>query len=70
MRKEYDFSKSVRNPYAEKLERQISISLETETLEYFEKLADETGVPWQNLIALYLRDCVNSKRKPPYQRNV
>jgi predicted DNA binding CopG/RHH family protein len=33
-------------------------------IEYFKKLAEETGIPYQNLINLYLRDCVQSRRKP------
>jgi len=32
-------------------------------IEYFKNLAAETGVPYQNLINLYLRDCIKSNRK-------
>ena len=32
-------------------------------IEYFKNLAEETGVPYQNLINLYLRDCIKSNRK-------
>ena len=31
MKKEYDFSKSVKNPYVKKLKKQISINLDVET---------------------------------------
>ena len=61
--KEYDFSKSVRNPYARRLKQQITIRLETETIGYFKKLAKQSGIPYQNLINLYLRDCVRSRKK-------
>ena len=63
MRKEYDFSKSKKNPYTSMLKKQITIRLEKETINYFKELADETGIPYQHLINLYLRDCVNSHRK-------
>lgn len=64
MRKEYDFSKSKRNPYAAMLKKQITIRLESDTIGYFKKLAHEVGMPYQHLINLYLRDCVTNHRKP------
>jgi predicted DNA binding CopG/RHH family protein len=66
MRKEYDFSnmKGRKNPYAKELKRQVTIRLGVDILEYFKNLASETGIPYQNLINLYLRDCVVSGRKP------
>jgi len=63
MRKEYDFSKSVKNPYAKNLKKQISIRIEKETINYFRNVASETGIPYQNLINLYLRDCAESHKK-------
>ncbi len=63
MRKEYDFSKSKKNPYAALLKKQITIRLESETIGYFKKLARGMGMPYQNLINLYLRDCVNNHRR-------
>ena len=64
MRDEYDFSKSVKNPYAKRLKRQITIRLESEVVEYFKRLADETDIPYQKLINLFLRDCADKKLKP------
>ena len=66
MKKEYDFSrmKGRKNPYASRLKKQITIRIGTDVLEYFKDLAEETGIPYQNLINLYLRDCVVSKRRP------
>jgi len=66
MRKEYDFAKMKgrRNPYAKELKKQITIRIGVDVLEYFKDLAEETGIPYQNLINLYLRDCVVSKRSP------
>ncbi|MEO0768587.1 MAG: BrnA antitoxin family protein [Cyanobacteria bacterium J06649_4] len=63
MREEYDFSQSTPNPYAEKLKRQVSIRVEEEVVDYFQALAEETNIPYQALINLYLKDCVTSRRK-------
>jgi len=63
MRKNYDFSNSKKNPYAKRLKKQITIRLEAETIEYFKQLSIRTGIPYQNLINLYLRDCADSRRK-------
>ena len=63
MRKSYDFSHGIRNPYAKMLKRQISIRLEHHVIDYFKKLAREIGMPYQHLINLYLRDCVRHNRK-------
>lgn len=63
MRKEYDFSKSRKNPYAKRLKKQITIRLDVDVVDHFKKLAAETGIPYQNLINLYLKDCASSGRK-------
>jgi len=63
MRKEYDFSKGIRNPYAKLLKRQITIRIDFSTVAYFQTLAKEVGLPYQSLINLYLKDCVQKKRK-------
>jgi uncharacterized protein (DUF4415 family) len=66
MRKEYDFGKmkAKRSPYAKRLKKQITIRLGVDVIEYFKELAEETGIPYQNLINLYLRECVTSERRP------
>jgi len=63
MRKQYDFSKARRNPYAKRLKRQVTIRLDEQTIGYFKALAEETEVPYQTLINLYLRDCAASRRR-------
>lgn len=63
MRKEYDFTNSRRSPYAAKLKQQITININKDALEYFKKMAEEYGVPYQTLINLYLVDCKNNNRK-------
>lgn len=63
MRDDYDFSQSTPNPYARKLKKQITIRLDEETIEYFKRMAEEKGIPYQSLINLYLRDCAESHRE-------
>ena len=64
MREEYDIRNlnPRKNPYAEQLKKQISININSETIEYFKEEAKATGIPYQKLINLYLTDCVKNKR--------
>ncbi len=65
MKKEYDFStmKSIKNPYAKALKKQITIRLNADTISYFKTLSKETGITYQNLINLYLSDCASTNKK-------
>ncbi len=63
MRKQYDFSESVPNPYAKRSKRQITIRLDEDTVAYFKNMAEEKGIPYQSLINLYLRDCAASEKE-------
>ena len=65
MRKEYDFSimKGHKNPYVNNLKKQVTIRMGVDIIDYFKQLSGETGIPYQKLINLYLRDCVQSQRK-------
>jgi len=63
MKKEYDFSKARRTPYALRLRRPVTIRLDGNTITYFKELARETGIPYQTLINLYLRECAASEKK-------
>ena len=63
MREEYVFSKGIRNPYAKKLKKQITINLNSDTIDYFKDLSEKTGIPYQTLINLYLTDCAKNKRE-------
>ena len=64
MRAEYEFSKMKgrRNPYARLLKKPVTIRLGADVVEYFKSMAKQLGVPYQNLMNLYLRDCVQSHR--------
>lgn len=63
MKRNYDFSKARRNPYAKRLKTQVTIRLDKDVVEYFKSISDEVGVPYQTLINLYLRDCAAKSRK-------
>jgi uncharacterized protein (DUF4415 family) len=65
MRTHYDFSKMKgrKNPYIKMLKQPITIRLDRDTVAYFKTLATKTGVPYQQLINLYLRDCAASHRE-------
>ena len=63
MREEYDFSGGVRNPYAKAVKKQITINLNSDTIDYFKAMSEKTGIPYQTLINLYLSDCAKNKRE-------
>lgn len=65
MKDEYDFSKmkSRKNPYASRLKKPVTIRLGEDVITYFKDMADESGVPYQSLINLYLRDCAAQHKK-------
>ena len=64
MKQEYDFSKAKKNPYAKRLKKQLTIRLDEDTLAYFREVAEETGIPYQTLINLYLRECAAKRKRP------
>ena len=64
MKDEYDI-KSLnprKNPYSKKIKQQITINLNTDTVDYFKAMASESGIPYQTLINLYLDECVREKK--------
>ena len=65
MRDHYDFSKmkGQRNPYIKRLKQPITIRLDKNTIDYFKTLSSQIGMPYQNLINLYLRDCALHHKK-------
>ena len=63
MREEYDFSNARKNPYAAQLKRQITINIDSSTIDYFKAQSETVGIPYQTLINLYLRDCAVNKRQ-------
>ena len=65
MREHYDFSKMKgrKNPYIKYLKQPVTMRLDKDSIEYFKSLSEESGIPYQTLINLYLRDCAAHKRK-------
>ncbi len=63
-KQEWDLSKmkSRPNPYAKRLKKQLTLRVNPDVITYFKAMAEETGIPYQSLINLYLVDCVNSQR--------
>ena len=65
MRDEYNIRElnPRKNPYASRLKKQITISIDGSTIDYFKSMAAADGIPYQTLINLYLRDCADNRRK-------
>jgi len=65
MRAHYDFSKMKgrKNPYIKHLKQPVTMRLDRNTVSYFKSMSEETGIPYQSLINLYLRDCAVHHRK-------
>jgi len=65
MRAHYDFlkMKGDKNPYIKNLKQPVTIRLDKASIAYFKELASESGMPYQNLINLYLRDCALNHKK-------
>ena len=63
LEKEFDFSKAIKNPYAKALKKQITINLDEKVILFFKNKAENTVIPYQTLINLYLKDCVKNNRQ-------
>ena len=65
MRDHYDFSqmKGKQNPFAKYLKQPVTLRLDKETIAYFKSMSEKTGIPYQSLINLYLRDCAEHGRE-------
>ena len=63
MREEYDFSNARKNPYTKKLKKQITINIDSDTIQFFKDMSSSSGIPYQTLINLSLSDCAENKRQ-------
>ena len=63
MREEYDFSNARKNPYTKKKKKQITINIDSDTIQFFKDMSSSSGIPYQTLINLYLSDCAENKRQ-------
>ena len=60
MKAEYDFTNARKNPYSNRLKKQITINIDSDTIDYFKA---QSGIPCQTLINLYLADCAAKKKQ-------
>ena len=65
MRDEYEIDKlnPRKNPYTNRLKKQVTINLNEEVIDYFKQMSEQSGLPYQTLINLYLTDCAAKKRQ-------
>lgn len=64
MREEYDIKNlnPRKNPYTKLVKKQVTINLDENIIVYFKEKSESTGIPYQTLINLYLKDCVTNNR--------
>ena len=55
--------KGRKNPFIKYLKQPITMRLDRNTISYFKEMSEESGIPYQTLINLYLRDCAMHHRK-------
>jgi antitoxin component of RelBE/YafQ-DinJ toxin-antitoxin module len=60
--------KGRKNPFIKYLKQAVTMRLDRDTVAYFKAMAEETGIPYQSLINLYLRDCALNQRKLKMER--
>lgn len=63
MKKNYDFSSAVKNPYLNRLKRQLTLQLDEETIGYFQEMAKDLSIPYETLMNMYLRECADSGKR-------
>ena len=63
MREKNEFSKAVKNQYTRKAKKQITINIDSDTIDYFKDQSESYGIPYQTLINLYLSDCAKEQKK-------
>lgn len=52
---------SKRNPYVKRLKKQITINIDNDTIDFFKRQSEESGIPYQTLVNLYVSDCAKQK---------
>lgn len=64
MKEEYDIEKlnSRKNPYSRRLKKQVTINIDCDTIDFFKMQSEDSGIPYQTLINLYLSDCAKQKK--------
>ena len=65
MREEYDIANlnPRKNPYSKRLKKQITINIDNDTIDFFKEQSEESGIPYQTLINLYLSDYAKNRKR-------
>ena len=65
MKKEYDINNlnPRKNPYSKRLKKQVTINIDSDTIDFFKAQSEDSGIPYQTLINLYLSDCAKQKKQ-------
>ncbi len=65
MMEEYDIENlnPRKNPYSRRLKKQITINIDSDTIDFFKEQSKDSGIPYQTLINLYLADCAKKKKQ-------
>ncbi len=65
MREEYDIENlnPRKNPYSNSVKKPITININEKKIKYFKNKSEQSGIPYQTLINLYLTDCAENNRE-------
>ena len=66
MKKEYDFSKlkKAEPKYMKHLKEPVTMRIDPQVIDYFKRLAEKTGIPYQSLINYVLKDYASHGLEP------
>ena len=59
---EYDFSHAKKNPYAKALKKQITINIDSNTIDYFKAQSETVGIPYQTCLCPGLNPKLGNKK--------
>lgn len=56
-----DFSKmnSETSSFARSTRKHVTLNIDADTIEYFKSISEESGIPFQAIISIYLSECKN-----------
>ena len=57
-------------PWTKRSKKAVTINLDNRVITYFKGLSDETGVPYQTLMNLYLVQCTEERKRPVFMSSV
>ncbi len=66
LEKEFDFTNAKPNPYYKKLTQEVTFRIGNDVIDYFKKLAENKGMPYDKVINMYLYECMVNKHEPHF----